>query len=56
MTMKIKCPNCGRTQEVDGEMWRITQEGLPTGMPWMPMSSVHPFTCTCGDHIEMVPV
>jgi len=53
--MKIKCPNCNRIQEVSEADWKITQEGLPTALPWMmPFSAVHHFTCC--DHIDMEPV
>jgi hypothetical protein len=47
--MKIICPSCKRLQEVTDEAWKITQEGLPTGLPApLDMMGVHPFTCTCG--------
>lgn len=51
--MILKCPKCGRTQEVSEKAWRISQDGLPTGLPWMPMAAVHHFTCC--NHIDMVP-
>jgi hypothetical protein len=52
--MKIKCPECGRTQEVEEVTWKITQEGFPSGIPGIILPA-HPFTCICGDHIKMVP-
>jgi hypothetical protein len=46
--MKIKCSKCKRTQEVSEIAWKISQEGLPSGLPEpLNMLSVHPFTC-CG--------
>jgi len=52
--MKIKCPECGRIQEVDDDAWENTQKGIPSGIPGI-IVLVHPFTCVCGDHIKMVP-
>ena len=51
--MNIKCPKCGRIQEVSEDAWRITREGLSTGLPGkLGMVGVHPFTCC--DHEDMV--
>ena len=44
----IKCPACGRTQEIDTALYNHIKNGKDAlGNPF------HPFTCTCGDHIEM---
>ena len=52
--MKIKCKVCGRLQEVSDEDWKITQEGLPTGLPGrLSMMPVHPYTC-CGENMMLV--
>jgi len=48
LNVRIKCPKCGRTQEVEATLYNQVKNGRDAlGNPF------HPFTCTCGDHIEM---
>ena len=48
---KLKCPKCGRTQEIETVLYDKVKNGKDAlGNPF------HPFTCICGDHIEMVKV
>jgi hypothetical protein len=44
----LQCPQCGRQQEIDTSLYLEMNRLKALG------KRVHPFTCTCGDHIEMM--